>query len=218
MKAGVYKITNTITNQIYIGSTNSLQDRLNNHRSKLRLGTHYCKQMQEDYNNKNKLVFKVLEVCKNYLEREQYYLDKIDNLYNVCKVAGSTKGLESTRKLKIDQYTLSGNYIKTWESLQEIMTAFNLSSSSKISMVCNGKRNVTQGFIWRYHKEELGNITFIKKGKGIAEINEKGTIIKTWDRVKDCAEEVGARPAKLCQIMNPENRMKTHNGRRFIYN
>ena len=38
------------------------------------------------------------------------------------------------------------------------------------------------------------------------------------DRVKDCSEEVGARPAKLCQIMNPENRMKTHNGRRFIYN
>lgn len=47
--SAVYAITNTITGQVYIGSTVSIRDRWNCHKSELRRGLHKNEQMQKDW-------------------------------------------------------------------------------------------------------------------------------------------------------------------------
>ena len=51
----VYFIADEISKKFYIGSTNNLQRRINEHKQELRNNTHYNKALQELYNNKAKL-------------------------------------------------------------------------------------------------------------------------------------------------------------------
>ena len=48
---------------------------------------------------------------------------------------------------KIDQYDLEGNYIKTWDSVQE---AINFYNNKAIEFVCVGKRNKASGYKWKF--------------------------------------------------------------------
>lgn len=52
---------------------------------------------------------------------------------------------------KIDQYDLSGNYIKTWESISSIEKELNI-KGTHISRVCRGKRKTTGGYVFKYHQ------------------------------------------------------------------
>ena len=61
--AGVYKITNTKTDMIYIGQTAQFKKRQTDHKSRLRKKKHTNIQLQEDYNTygEEAFVFEVIE-------------------------------------------------------------------------------------------------------------------------------------------------------------
>lgn len=59
-------------------------------------------------------------------------------------------GKENKLSKKVNQYDLQGNYIKTWNCVEEARKVLHISN---ISSVCNGKRNKAGGFIWRYNKQ-----------------------------------------------------------------
>ena len=48
--SGIYKITNTITNESYIGQSKNIEKRIATHKEDLENGTHVNKGLQEDYN------------------------------------------------------------------------------------------------------------------------------------------------------------------------
>lgn len=88
---GVYAIFNSLTNRCYIGGTRNLNLRRLKHISLLRLGKHYCKDLQLDYlrQGEDTILFFVLEVCKTedkevIFDAEQKYINRlgIGNLYN----------------------------------------------------------------------------------------------------------------------------------------
>lgn len=59
---------------------------------------------------------------------------------------------EATRKAlskTVDQYNLDGTFVKRWSSTREAARELGVNQQS-ISKCCNGKRNKTGGFIWRY--------------------------------------------------------------------
>lgn len=58
-----------------------------------------------------------------------------------------------TRMIKIDQYDLEGNFIKTWESAKDAARELNISSVGNISSVCRGGRKSTGGFMFKYNNE-----------------------------------------------------------------
>ena len=47
---GIYKITNTITNEVYIGKSKNIEGRFEGHKNSLNYGTHHNKGLQKDYN------------------------------------------------------------------------------------------------------------------------------------------------------------------------
>lgn len=89
----IYKITNNINSDVYIGSTKSFDLRKFYHMKDLKERKHCNYKLQRDYNKGVVFTFHVLEQTelKTLIEREQYYIDLLKPRYNICKVAGANK-------------------------------------------------------------------------------------------------------------------------------
>lgn len=103
MKTGVYKILNIINNKIYVGSSaKDLKRRWKTHLYNLRKQKHINKHLQSSYNKygENNFKFEVIEYCYPELciEREQFYIDTLNPLYNKCPTAGSVLGFKHTKE------------------------------------------------------------------------------------------------------------------------
>ena len=77
MDTGIYKITNLISNKIYIGSTTtSFKRRFKEHLNALKRGNHPNSHMQRAFNldGENSFIFEVIEIVEkeNCILREQY--------------------------------------------------------------------------------------------------------------------------------------------------
>lgn len=81
---GIYKIICISNFKIYIGSSNNIYKRWNEHIWELKNNRHANSHLQKAWNKygEESFKFEILEECndKNILEREQYYID----LYNSC--------------------------------------------------------------------------------------------------------------------------------------
>lgn len=65
-----------------------------------------------------------------------------------CQAKFASAWGEKCRK-PIKQYTLQGEYIKTWESMTEIENVFNCFASN-ICKCCKGQIKSYKGYIWKY--------------------------------------------------------------------
>lgn len=116
-KSGIYKWTNKITNDIYIGQSIDLSKRFIKY-----FNLSYLKNRETlvisraliKYGYSN-FSLDILEYCDlaNLTEREQYYMDKLNPRYNTLKIAGSSSGhkLSEETKAKISK-ALKGVYVK----------------------------------------------------------------------------------------------------------
>ena len=129
MTSGIYKIENILTKDCYIGSTINLKSRKFRHFKDLKNGNHHSIILQRAYNKygEDNLKFIVLEkdlLKENLLQREQYYINTLSPLYNICRIAGSPLGIkhsaesndkkrEYTRK---NMHTILPRLKKSWET------------------------------------------------------------------------------------------------------
>ena len=107
-------------------------------------------------------------VAKMFLKNENKYKEinhkneikddnRVDNLewcdrsyninYGTAKFRGATKHFK-----KVNQYSLQGNLIKTWDSISEASNVLKI-KLPHIVRVCRGGRKTTGGYIWRYNNE-----------------------------------------------------------------
>lgn len=97
--SGIYRITNLLTDDHYIGSAVSIARRWKEHKKILRGNRHHSKRLQNAWNTygEDMFSFKVLLHCepKNLLFFEQRAIDRfkaaVDG-YNMCPTAGSSMG------------------------------------------------------------------------------------------------------------------------------
>lgn len=102
MNSGIYKIT--FMGKEYIGSAKDVKKRINRHISELKNNRHHNRKLQNEF-NKHKtdaLEYVVLEEVEveRLIEREQYYIDKINPYYNICRTAGNTLGVLHSEEMK----------------------------------------------------------------------------------------------------------------------
>ncbi|MCA2656636.1 MAG: GIY-YIG nuclease family protein [Chitinophagaceae bacterium] len=105
-KGGViYKITNNINNNFYIGSTNNLIKRYYTHINHMRLGKNTCPKLIRAVSKYGENNFKFEIVCEcptdKIIETEQKYIDNLKPHYNVAKIAGSNLGIKRTDEVKL---------------------------------------------------------------------------------------------------------------------
>ena len=105
MATGIYKISNTIDNKIYIGSAYNFKDRWASHRYEL-LNEKHPNTILQNFVCKYGiacLVFEIVEKCDSQflLEREQFYLDTLKPEFNISKFASSFfKGMKHSEEAK----------------------------------------------------------------------------------------------------------------------
>jgi group I intron endonuclease len=95
-QSGIYIIRNTINQRTYIGSAVNIHLRRNKHVSELKRNIHHSNALQNFVNKYGieTIYFEVLILCSpnDLIEMEQYYLDLLQPIFNMCKRAGSTLG------------------------------------------------------------------------------------------------------------------------------
>jgi excinuclease UvrABC nuclease subunit len=116
-KSGVYKFTNTITDESYVGSSsnmakrfysyfsvNYLKDKTVKHNSRI-----YTALLKHGYSSFNLEILEYLPLLRKYsqdyrsvrLEREQHYIDLLKPKYNIALKAGSLLGFKHSEETKL---------------------------------------------------------------------------------------------------------------------
>jgi group I intron endonuclease len=102
MKSGIYQIA--IKCKIYIGSATNLYNRKHRHLHDLKNNKHCNKKLQNAFNKYGLLCFEftVLENAtpEKLIELEQIYIDTKKPFFNICKIAGNTKGVFHSEETK----------------------------------------------------------------------------------------------------------------------
>lgn len=96
---GVYKIICLTNSKVYIGSSQTIRQRIINHKSSLRLNKHANIHLQRAFNKYGEVnfSFELIEYCTTtvLLDREQYYIDLYDSYnkgFNRMPLASSPRG------------------------------------------------------------------------------------------------------------------------------
>lgn len=188
-KTGIYKITNPVNNEIYIGSAAvSLRKRFWNHKRLLKLNKNPCKYLQRIYNKTPNVdfIFEVLELCskEECIKREQHYIDTLKPKYNLCKVAGSVLGKKKTKKELKNQFEAQRVY-----SDQEVIIMFDMYNKKvcvkEIAEFLNCKPNNISCIINKPHK-----YIFVKQKYNLVIKNKKTVYRGRFLIIKPNGEEI----------------------------
>lgn len=194
----IYKIQNTITNEIYIGQTthprgfNGRYDFKGNGIERVYkklLGNEVRKESHNQHLRRSikKFGFDAFEVVEvfdtaNTIEelnkKETYYINLFDsykNGYNQSFGGDSVSGYERPKgkdcknSKRICQINLDGKLIKIWDCATDASNELYIDQSS-ISEVCKGKRKTAGNFVWVHEKDYDPN----KDYKRIPQIKDRG--------------------------------------------
>lgn len=105
--AVIYKIVNTVNNNCYIGSSTNYSRRIKRHFEQLKSNNHHSIALQRAFVKYGADNFEVKILLKfpyfnreDVLDKEQYYIDRNNSVYNICKIAGSQLGSKRTDEFK----------------------------------------------------------------------------------------------------------------------
>ncbi len=103
-------------------------------------------------------------------------------------------------RIKIDQYSIDGKYIKTFNSASDAGKSLNKitksgkGQSSHIINCCIGKRKTAYGYTWRYHNDSFDKypVQPQKTGKIVNQYSKDNKFIKTYHSIREASKETGA--------------------------
>lgn len=86
MSCGIYKITNTETNKMYVGSSKNIEVRIRSHFANLKNKKHHSVKLQRAYDKYGLSNFshEILELCEieDLFTREQHWIDSLDSYHS----------------------------------------------------------------------------------------------------------------------------------------
>jgi len=113
---GIYKITNTVDGKFYIGSSTNIFRRWREHKSRLRMGKHHSRYLQNAWNKYGEELFsfEVALLCEvdDLCRYEQAYIDALKPEYNiaVCAEASGRFMSDETKRKIGDSIRKCGNH------------------------------------------------------------------------------------------------------------
>jgi len=160
MKIGVYKITNTITNKSYIGSSVDITGRWYQHKTTLKFNKHHSIKLQRSYNKygSDNFKYEIVEECETelLLSREEYYINLFDcynNGYNFsipsnCVMLGRNHS-EETKKILREKSKGNKNRLnitfneESKKKISDKLKGRKLSDETKLKMKSSWKNRIT---------------------------------------------------------------------------
>lgn len=160
--AGVYCITNTITGEFYVGSTNHFGDRYSRHFRDLLKKRHHCKFLQDAFNEygESAFVFNAVQLITNKnrklaFQEEQLYLDTFKPYvrgtgYNVSKKVRSGNGIRRSKD-PVLVYNLDGTFLKKFDSVAKASKELGIENSG-IRANCDGRTYRFKQWMFSYYE------------------------------------------------------------------
>lgn len=129
-----------------------------------------------------------------------------------------TNGIEfEPRKKQIDMYSQSGEYIKTFKTINKAAKAVGVSPSS-ISAVVHGKARSVGGYIWRFEGHpfnEFWTIVGETHWKAINQFDENWNLVKSYCSLTEASKETGINLASISSVL--KKKYKTAGGYYWLY-
>ena len=119
INSGIYKITNTLNNKVYIGSSANISNREYKHFWMLKKGIHDNEYLQKSFNKYGDIFFnfEIIEYCQYevLIEKENYYItfynsNNLNYGYNLASVNEFRRNTYNSEvKIKLSKYNLNKN-------------------------------------------------------------------------------------------------------------
>ena len=203
MKEGIiYKATNVVTGEIYVGATTvSLQERINDHYNKATKNYgHKFQNAIREYGFES-FIWEQIDTGINTDElalKEKYYIQKFDSFHN---------GYNSDRgggfKKTIYQYNLTGELESTFQSLEEASKSSSISEDS-ISHACVGDRKTSNGFYWTY--TSTFDLKEDYRKKKVIQYDLEGELVKVFDSISDASKASGVNKSSIAKCCRGERK------------
>lgn len=166
---GIYKITNTINNKVYIGQSKNISKRWSAHRVRYQTDDYPIYRAMRKYDIKN-FTFEVIEECDidSLNEREIYWISEYNSnnpQYGYNLTAGGQNGV--SQKLAKEQVQEIIHLLLTSQLSQEEIGKKYSVSQRMISSINIGETWVQQGIVYPIRKNNPSTNTCIVCGKVI---------------------------------------------------
>lgn len=206
LNCGIYQIKNLVNGLCYIGQTHNLRKRFKKHKSMLKQGKHYNKNLQDDFTTYGieNFAFEILEICDEQVldTKEQEWIKNLGGVdsgkvYNIQ--TGGLIGIDYSKeykekiskKCKENHYGLETEFKKgcipwnkgkhptnqTLQRLRESHLGFKVNEETKKKL-----SQINKGK--RLGKERYNSIPVLK-------IDTNGNIVKRYECLQEASREVG---------------------------
>lgn len=223
VKSGIYKITNSKNNKVYIGSSINCKQRHYEHWSDLKRNVHHSIHLQRSWNKygEDVFIFEIIETVINsdsLLNREQFWLDfytsyNRDCGYNIHKIAGSPLGYKHSEKTK-KLLSIIGKGLKRSKETKEKLSA----SLKGVNTWTKGHKQ-SEEHIEKRFKNRLGETlkeeTKIKMRTPIIQLSIEGEFIREWTGAIEASNILSIDISGITKCCR--GRQKTHKGYKWIY-
>jgi len=170
----IYKITNTITGEEYVGSTlKGFEWRKRKHLRELQNNKHHNRHLQNSYNKYGRTCFdfKILEIIfdqNDLIKKEQEWVSKLSPIYNVMRDIKSHIGVKRSKE--------------TCEKISKALIGKKMSNETKQKLrVVNLGKKQSNDTIQRKRKKNF---------KPVIQSSRTGEFIKEWSSVTEAAERL----------------------------
>lgn len=139
----------------------------------------------------------IVKCCKGeYLSAYNYIWRFHGESFNKYKIPPRTE-----KEIMVDKYSLSGQFIETFESLASAYNSLDdinaNSSSGHICDCCSGRINSSHGYVWRYHGDAFDKYSSKdKRYRSCAIYTRDDKLVGTYDTIEDACIAIGKDPKK----------------------
>ena len=213
----VYKTTNLINGKVYVGVHRTNPDIFDgyigcgvSHKDKKKNKKGFPKAvLKYGYENfKRETLFIYEDSEKGMLqayqkEAEIVNIDWVKSPNNYNLTVGGKFTVYNTLKKEIAQYTIDGQFIRTWESISEAERCLNLTS---ISNNINGISKYCGDFQWRIFNGDTSDIEPVQtKEKTVYQFDLQGNLLKVWKSISEAANQFSNFESAKTNISNALN-------------
>lgn len=225
MRTGIYSITNTITNKIYVGSALNIDLRWKEHLNDLRKNKHHSIKLQRAFvkYGESNFIFDIIMLCdkSELIVNEQTFIDKLESYkkgYNACPIAGSRLGSKQSEETKNKiSSKLQGRPSPNKGNTASAETRQKLSKARKdkklsdthVENIRQSKMGSKNPFYGKTVKEEH------KICKKIKQYTKDMVFVKEWNSLTECAKALNTRINSISAVLTGAR--KNHLGFIFTY-